>query len=254
MALIENEMPVNKVGQIVDENAHRLWSVFNYWIERAYSNDKPAKIEILGLDETSCRKGHTYITVAADLAERRVIHLTEGKDKLAVDRIKSYFLSKGLSPDDVKHVSMDMSPSFISGTKNNFKKAEIHFDRFHVVKLLNEAMDAVRKQERQEHEKLKGHKYIFLKNKSKLSDSKRKTLGELIKLFPLLGEAYRLKELFNDLWKQETEEDVMVFLKDWFEQVEASKIESFKKFAKTVMAHRSGIINFCGTRINPNIS
>ena len=250
MALIEHEMPVNKAGKLVDENAHRLWTIFNYWIERAYSKDAPKKIERLGLDETSRRKGHSYITVAADLDERRVIHVAEGKGKAAVGPIKDYFLSKGLSPSDVEHVSMDMSPSFISGTLTHFEKAAIHFDRFHVVKLLNEAMDTVRKQERLEHKMLKGHKYTFLKNKDKLSKAKKKALGEFIILFPVLGEAYRLKELFNDLWEQETEEEAILFLEDWFEQVETAGIEAFKRFSKTVKLHRSGIINFCGSRIN----
>ena len=77
-----------------------------------------------------------------------------------------------------------------------FPKSDIHFDRFHVVKLLNEAMDDVRKAERKEHDELKGHKYTFLKNRNNLSDNKQKALSELIILYPTLGEAYRLKELF----------------------------------------------------------
>lgn len=63
------------------------------------------------------------------------------------------------------------------------------FDRFHVVKLLNEAMDKVRQAERKEHDELKGHKYTFLKNRNHLSDSKQKALSELITLYPTLGEA-----------------------------------------------------------------
>ena len=85
------------------------------------------------------------------------------------------------------------------------------------------------------------------------SSSKQKALGELIKLFPTLGEAYRLKELFNDLWDQDTEEDAIMFLKDWFKQVDHAKIEPFKKFARMVRAHQSGIVNFCSSRINNGV-
>jgi len=253
MALIENEMPVNKIGKLVDEDAHRLWTIFNYWIERSYSADQPNQIVKLGVDETSQKKGHKYITIGVDLDERRVIHATEGKSKSSIERIKCYLESKSLAPDKVKHVSMDMSRSFISGTRDCFPEAEMHFDRFHIVKLLNEAMDEVRKFERKEHEELKGHKYTFLKNKSKLSKQKVRELGELIILFPTLGKAYRLKELFNYLWEQETRDDAIVFLDNWFEQVEKDDIGPFKKFAKTIKAHLSGVINFCGTRINNGI-
>lgn len=253
MALIESEMPINKIGQLINENAHRLWTIFNYWISRAYNADKPGAPKKLGFDETSKRKGHDYITLAVDLDERRVLHVTEGKDKNAVKAVKSYLESKGINSDKVKHASMDMSPSFISGVTEYFPKAEIHFDRFHVVKLLNEAMDKVRQMERKEHDELKGHKYTFLKNKNNLSDTKKNALNELIILYPTLGEAYRLKELFNDLWEMEEEEDAVNFLVEWCKEVEKSSIYPFKQFVKTIKSHWTGIVNFCETEINNGI-
>jgi transposase len=253
MALIESEMPINKIGQLIKENPHRLWTIFNYWIKRAYDADEPRRLKKLGLDETSKKKGHDYITLAVDLDERRVLHITEGKDKKAVKAVKLYLESKGVNVNKVMDVSMDMSPSFISGVTEYFPKAEIHFDRFHVVKLLNEAMDKVRQAERKEHDELKGHKYTFLKNKNNLSDSKQKALSELITLYPTLGEAYRLKELFNDLWEMEDAEDATHFLVDWCNQVEKVTIGPFMQFAKTVKAHWTGIINFCETGINNGV-
>lgn len=253
MALIESEMPINKVGKLLGENAHRIWTIFNYWIERAYAADDPSSIKKLGIDETSKRKGHDYVTLAVDIEERKVVHVTKGKDKAAVKTLKDYLESKQVNIAQVEHVSMDMSPSFISGIKEYFPKAEIHFDRFHVVKLLNEAMDKVRQSERKEHGELKGHKYTFLKNKSNLSGKKKKELGKLITLFPVLGKAYRLKELFNDLWDMETEEEATVFLVDWCQQVEEASIGAFMRFAKTVKSHWTGIVNFCETEINNGI-
>lgn len=253
MALIEYEMPINKIGQLLKENAHRLWTIFNYWIRRAYNSDMPKPPKKLGFDETSKKKGHDYITLAVDLDERRVLHVTEGKDKKAVKAVKTYLESKEIDVNKVRDVSMDMSPSFISGVTEYFPKAEIHFDRFHVVKLLNEAMDKVRQAERKEHDDLKGHKYTFLKNKNNLSDKKQKALSELIILYPTLGEAYRLKELFNDLWEMDDEEEATHFLVDWCKEVEKSNITPFKKFVKTVQSHWTGIVNFCEKEINNGV-
>ena len=253
MALIESEMPINKIGALLGENPHRLWTIFNYWIERAYASDEIEGLSKLGIDETSRRKGHATVTVGVDLDDRRVIHVTEGKDKKAVKAVKNYLEGKGVNSDKVRHASMDMSPSFISGVTDYFPKAEIHFDRFHVVKLLNEAMDKVRQLERKEHDELKGHKYTFLKNQINLSDKKKKELSRLITLFPTLGEAYRLKELFNDLWDMETEEEATIFLVDWCKEVEEKGIAPFKKFANTVKSHWTGIVNFCETEINNGI-
>ena len=253
MLLIESETPLNKIGHLVCENAHRLWLIFNYWVGKAYAADDPSGVTHLGIDETSRRKGHEYITLSVDLETRRVLHVTEGKSKESIEKTKDYLVSKGLSSEAIKHVSVDMSPSFIAGTKTHFPNAAIHFDRFHVVKLLNEAMDTVRKQERKEHDELKGKKYLFLKNKKNLSDRKTEELSKLITLYPTLGAAYRLKILFNTLWEMDTPEAASLFLDDWFAQVEASGIPAFKKFSKMVKSHRSGIINFCGTQINNGI-
>lgn len=253
MALIEKEMSVNKIGKLLNVTPHRVWRVFNYWIERAYVADEPEVPKKLGLDETSKRKGHNYITLGVNLEERRVLHVAEGKGKEAVKSIKEYLESKGIDVKKVSHASMDMSPSYISGVRDYFPNAEIHFDRFHVVKLLNEAMDKVRKVERKEHEELKGHKYTFLKKHSNLSGKRKGELKKLIKLFPTLGEAYRLKELFNDLWEMESEEEATAFLVSWCEEVEEKDIHPFKQFINTVKAHWSGIVNFCETEINNGI-
>ena len=133
MRLIENEMPMNRVADIVGENPHRLWTIFNYWIKKAYQADKTKVPNTLGLDETSKKKGHSYVTLAVDIDERKVFHVTEGKGKDAVKAVKTHLELKGVNPNKVKHVSMDMSPSFIAGVAENFPKAEVHFDRFHAV-------------------------------------------------------------------------------------------------------------------------
>ena len=247
MSLIENEMPTNKVAKLLGEHPNRIWRIFNYWIERAYQKDDVSQVTQLGFDETSRRKGHSYITVAVDLEERRVLHVVKGKNAKTIEDIKVYLGDKGVPAAQITQASIDLSPAFISGITEHFPKADITFDRFHVVKLLNEAMDTVRKQERKEHEQLKGHKYTFLKNK--LSTKKQSELKELITLYPTLGEAYRLKILFNDLWTMPDKDAATAFIDQWFDEVEQSKIQPFMKFAKTVKAHLSGIINFVETKI-----
>ena len=231
------------------EYPNRIWRIFRYWINLSYQSDDPSEVSKLGFDETSRRKGHSYVTVGVDLENNRVIHVVEGKDANTIKRIKEYLESKGASASQVTQASIDLSPAFISGILKHFPEASITFDRFHVVKLLNEAMDEVRKQERKEHDQLKGHKYTFLKNKESLSDDRQLELAKLITLYPTLGEAYRLKTLFNDLWDMPDRESAVAFVDHWFNEVEQSKIPAFMKFAKTVKSHLSGIVNFVETRI-----
>jgi transposase len=90
MSLIENEMPVNKVARLLGEHPNRVWRIFNYWIELAYQKDDVSQVTQLGFDETSRRKGHSYITVAVDLEERRVIHVVKGKNAQTIKEIRIF--------------------------------------------------------------------------------------------------------------------------------------------------------------------
>jgi transposase len=183
----EVEMPVNRVAEILKVNPQRIWTIFNHWISKAKAADDPGTITKLGVDETSTKKGHHYVTLGVDLDEARVIHVTEGKGKATLQSIQQHLEDKGVDKEQVEQISMDLSPSFIDGAAESFPAAQITFDRFHVVKLLNEAMNQVRIAERKEHDALKGHKYTFLKNRENLSDKKEKELDELIKLYPTLS-------------------------------------------------------------------
>ena len=253
LALIEREMPVNRVAELLKVNPQRIWTIFNHWISKARAADDPSALTKLGVDETSTKKGHHYVTLGVDLDTSRVIHVTEGKGKATLKSIQQHLETKGVEKEQVKQISMDLSPAFIVGAAESFPEAQITFDRFHVVKLLNEAMNQVRMIERKEHDALKGHKYTFLKKRENLSDKQEQSLAEMITLYPTLGEAYRLKVLFNDLWVMPSKEAAEAFLLQWCYEVENSKIPAFIKFTKTVRVHWSGIVHFVTSRITNGI-
>jgi transposase len=253
LALIEREMPVNRVAEILKVNPQRIWTIFNHWISKAKAADDPGMITKLGVDETSTKKGHHYVTLGVDLDEARVIHVTEGKGKATLQSIQQHLETKGVDKKQVEQISMDLSPSFIAGVAESFPAAQITFDRIHVVKLLNEAMNQVRITERKEHDALKGHKYTFLRNRENLSDKQEQVLAEMIILYPTLGEAYRLKTLFNDLWTMPDKPAADAFLRQWCAEVDANKIPAFMKFANTVRAHWSGIVHFVESCITNGI-
>jgi transposase len=253
MALIEREMPVNKVAEILQVYPKRVWTIFNYWISIAYSEDEQREVTVLGIDETSSKKGHEYITIAADMDERRVLHATEGKGKETLFKIRSHLEQKGVKPEQIENICMDMSPSFIAGAMDEFPKSAIVFDRFHIVKLLNEAMDEVRKKERIQHQLLKNHRYTFLKNEKNLTPNQKEQRNEILELLPIIGEAYRFKELFNDLWEFNEKEQAAGFLAFWCDLVEEGKIIPFKNFVKTIKAHWSGITNYFESKISNGV-
>ncbi len=253
MLLLESEMPVKKAAKVLNIYDTRLWRIFKYWVEKAFKALDLSEMESVGIDETSSKKGHNYVTLAVDLNQKKVIYATPGKDASCLDRFQSHIAEKGCDANNIKQASIDMSPAFISGIMKNFPNAQITFDRFHVTKLINVAMDSLRKSERKEIKELSGHKYLFLKNDDKLKGDEITDKYHLLTAYPKLGEAYRLKELFNEFWDLKDTEEASGYLAYWCDQVVESAIEPFMKAAKTIKAHWTGIVNYIGSRINNGI-
>jgi len=253
MLLIESEMPVKRAANMMRIYDTRLWRIFQYWVRKAIKSDIQKEVVSIGIDETSTRKGHAYVTLAVDMETRRVIYVTSGKGSECINNLKEHLIEKGCNNDQIEQACIDMSPAYISGIFNNFPKAQITFDKFHVIKIINEAMDKLRKAERKEIEELKGYKYVFLKHDKDLTYKQKEAKYYFLTSYPKLGEGYRLKELFNDFWDIESEEEAGGYLSYWCDLVEDSKIEPFIKAANTIKAHWSGIMNYIKSNLNNGI-
>lgn len=253
MLLIEYEMPVNKAAATLRVVAHRLWRVFNFWVRDGVQKDSLEEVKQVGIDETSAKKGHDYVTVCADLEKRRVIYVGEGRESTTVADLAAVLTKKKGDPAAVSHVAIDMSPAYISGVMEHLPNAKIVFDKFHIMALLGKAMDELRKSERREFDMLKGHKYTVLYRYENLSSKKKDELDYMLMAFPRLGEGYRLKELFSTFWELGETEDALAFLTYWCDTVMETDIQPFKLFVKTLNAHWSGIINYVKAKINSGV-
>ena len=251
MLLIEDEMTVNKAAKITKVNPNRLWNIFNYWVLKAHKEDTINNLEKIGFDETSIKKGHNYVTTMVDLDKRRVLFATEGKSADCIEKSVEFLNEKKVYTDSIKHVCIDMSPSFISGCYEYLPNASVKFDKFHVMKEVNKAMDELRKLERKGNDMLKKHKYTFLKNK--LSPKIQNERDFLLEMYPKLGEGYRLKYLFKDFWDLKDKEEAESYLAFWCDVADDSGIYPFQKAVRTIKAHWSGIINYTESRINNGI-
>jgi len=253
MALIEGEMPVSSAAGILHIWAPRLWRIFAHWVGRARSRVDLSGLNKIGMDETSSRRGHKYVMLSVDLDKNRVVFACPGKDENTVEQLRNYLETKGIKPKDISHFSIDMSPAFIAGIRKQFPDSVVVFDRFHLKKLLNESMDALRKLERKEHDQLKGHKYTFLKKQKDLSDENKQAKFELMELFPKLGDGVRFVELFDDFFAFHDKEQAAAYLAWWCDQVEDSGIFPFNTFVNTVKLHWSGVVNWYDNKISNGV-
>ena len=253
MLLIESEMPVSKVSSLVKTTAPRIWRVFDYWINLAVSKDDLSSVKQIGMDETSRKKGHNYVTIFADLESHRVIHACEGKDAATVKSFVESLEEKGGDRKDIGLVSMDMSPAFISGVMETLPDACLVFDKFHLVQSLNKSLDEVRVAERKGNDLLKGHKYTVLKKYENLSKDKKSELEYVLMMYPTLGEAYRLRELFMEVFSIAEPQEAKGYLWFWCDMVRDSKIFPYMKFVNMIKAHWSGITAYFDKRVTNGV-
>lgn len=230
MKLIESEMSVSSVSKTVKETATRIWRVFRHWVGKACEDMSLAKVRRIGVDETSSRRGHYRITQFVDLDTRQLIYATTGKGADTFDKFADELKKRGGSPDNIEVVSMDMSPSFISGYFEHFQHAALVFDKFHIVKMPNKAVDDTRKGEAKDKKLLKGHRFTLLRRSSRLSPDKLQEIEELFVSYPELGKAYKFKEGFHDAFACDTAEDSIAYLDQWCSAVKRSSLVFMNKF------------------------
>ena len=246
MALIEGETPVNSVAKTLREYPNRIWTIFRHWIGRGKRGLDLSGVRRIGVDETSRRKGHSYITQFVDLDTRQTVFVCPGKDSDTFKGFSEWLIEHGGDPSFIETVAMDMSNAFTSGCMTYFPDAHIVYDKFHMVQETNKRLDEVRKAEAGEKKLLKGHRFTFLHLRRNLPEERQQELDTLLLTYPSLGKAYSLKEGLVDILNAATSgaegawED---FLK-WMEMAEMSALEPFRKLVATFKGHLFGIKTF----------
>ena len=249
---LASHMPVHTVSKIIKESDYKIWSMLERYVSKALANNDYSQLTAVGMDETSKRKGHDYITLFVDLQQKRTIFITEGKNQETVKAFADDLGTHNGKPEAITDVSCDMSPAFIRGITDHLPNAEITFDRFHIMKVLNTAVNQVRKQEVVIQSILKGHKYIFLKNESNLTVKQRQVRQELSisKLNLKSIRALHIRENFQEIYKADSCEQFETLLKKWYFWATHSRIEPIKQAAYTIKNHWDGVLQWKKSLIN----
>jgi transposase len=207
--------------------------------------------KVIGIDEVSIRKGHTYRIVVSDLERHRPIWFG-GRDRSETSMDEFY---KELGPSVSKRIRlavMDMWKPFRNSTlkAEHAPQASILFDKFHVLRHLGDALDQVRKSEYarlsgKNRRFIKGQKYTLLSRRENLTHQGRQSLKLLLKANKRLNTAYLLKESFGQLWDYQTEGWAWRFFQNWCDALKWQRLAPFEKFATMILRHWDGIAAYC---------
>jgi len=237
------EMPVAAVARKVDEHDTRLWRVFHYYVNKAMNSLDMSSVKRIAIDETSSRRGHEYVTLFVDVDTKRVLFATEGKDATVLKEFVSFLKEKGINHENIEEVCSDMSPAFKKGVEDEFPKVHLTFDKFHVMKLVNEALDQVRRMEQNEQPELKKTRYLWLKNQQNLKPDQKERVLKLKDTNLKTARAYRIKLALQDLW---TKSGMFApfYFQEWYDWAIRSQLEPIVKVAQTLKKHEPGILRW----------
>ena len=248
--MLAKGMPVKSIANLVKEHDTRLWRVLDHYVHESRDRSDFSAVTAVGVDETSSKRGHNYVSVFVDMKSSQILFATEGKDASTLERFKTDLEAHHGDPACIHEVCCDMSPAFTSGVEKHFPEAHLTFDKFHVLKIINEAVDEVRREEQQSHPELKRTRYLWLKNPGNLKEHQVATLAALqVKNMNLkTARAYHIRLNFQEFWNQPLQE-AEIFLTKWYYWATHSRLEPIKKAAYTIKRHGDGILRWFTSKI-----
>lgn len=259
--LMGAEMPVAALSRIVGEHDTRLWRILEWHVEDARKRVKVEEVDALVVDETSRAKGHEYVTLFAEPGKTkgRVLFVADGRDHFTFKAFLKDFAAHGGVAAQVRDIAMDMSGAFLRGAAETLPFAAITFDRFHVMKLVSDAIDEVRRAESRERPELKGTRYDWLRNPDSLSAEGCERVTSLAAQNVRTAKAYQLRLNLQPLWEQQDADAAKTYLSKWCRWAlrvtrprkdgKPTGYEPMRRAATTIRDHAQGILHYFRRRM-----
>jgi transposase len=227
-------------------------SIIKARLEQDYGHPRLRPLKRLSIDEIYFGRHKKFYTLVIDLDTGQIVWVVKGKGGEA---LRPFWRALRLSHARIEAVAMDMSPAYWAAVLEHLPEAAIVFDRFHIIKLVNEKLDDLRREMVREatgqmKQTVKGIRYLLLMRRDHVEEEKLPRLDEALKHNEPLLTGYLLKEALGLLWEQSTYGQMRSFLNEWCAWADESGIRQMRQLAKTLLSHKSGIFAWWKHRIN----
>ena len=241
-------MTILDVSRYLGVSETMIRGIDKKYLRKNFGKPRLRDLEILAIDEIYIGRKKKFLTIVINWETGAIVFVGEGKGENA---LKPFWKRLRSSHAKVKAVATDMSSAYYAAVQKNLPKVKHVFDRFHIVKLMNEKLTELRRDLQAEAEKmgrtvLKGIRWLLLKHPDNLDESKneRARLIAALELNESLATAYYLKDDLNQIWQQPDKASAEKFLTYWCGLANASGIKVLQTMAKTLSTHRGGILNW----------
>jgi len=252
-AFIEQQLTRLTIQDIVETYGLSWNTVCEIDLARLKKMSRPGwkTLRRLAIDENYLGARHGFVTVVLDLDTMAIVSVLKGRGKAA---LALFFSKLKDAKAKIEAVATDMAGGYIAAVQEHLPQAALVFDRFHVVKLMNEKLSDLRREMYHEltdkmHRKvLKGTRWLLVMNPENLTQNEKvdekARLHEALKLNESQAKAYDLKEDLRQFWNQRSKPAAEQHLEAWCRRAEASGIRQLHTMAKTLRMHRRGLLNW----------
>lgn len=242
-------MTIHDIAMNLKMSWNTVKEIQKRYLHRQYSKPRLKEVRYIAIDEFAVQKGHKYMTVVYDLEQGRAIYVGDGRES---EVLKTFWKRLQSSGAKLKAIAMDMWPAYLKSVLEHTKNVPIVYDKFHIIKKMNKALDETRRllyREETEVNKrpvIKGLRWLLLKHPENLKEewNEKQRLDEALTINKPLAQAYYLKEELHLLWQQDNKNAAEQFLNQWVEKARATTIPPLNRFCNMIMGHRSGIFNW----------
>jgi transposase len=243
-------MTVRQVAQLLAVSDMRIWRTLDYYVDQARAQENFSGVTAVGLDETAARRGHDYISLFHDLNAGRLLFACEGRKAEVVALFADDLETHQGCAENVRALCIDMSASYRAGIAEHLPWAEVTFDEFHVIQLVNTAVDEVRRQEAKSTPSLKRSRYLWLKDKHDWSRRQILQYIDLKRLNLKTHRAFRIKEALREIFRSAPDRATAEpLLQRWYQWARRCRLGPLKRVAKTLKDHWEGILNAFDSRL-----
>jgi transposase len=252
-------LPVRQAAQMLRVRDKQLWRRIKHYVAQARAKQDMSSVSLVGIDETSLKRGHDYITVVHDLDAKRLLFATPDNDHKTVEQFAVDLEAHGGERAAIAHACIDMSAAYAKGIGKSLPNAQISYDRYHVVALANKAMDQVRKAEwktdsERVHEALgdltarerRSILWAMRRNPSGWSNRQANAMHWLKRANLKSARAWRLKmglrEVFARARSHNDVTQAAVDMKRWISWARRSRLDPFKRLGATLKEHFEGVV------------
>ena len=247
MLALRGAMSIRDVARFTGLHWDTVKNIEKDWLEKKYSRTRLSESTILGIDEVYLGKKLGYITVVRDLESGTVLHVGRGRGS---DSLEAFRRRVRRRKKQIVAVALDMSNAYTAWVRKVLPDADIVYDHFHVIKLMNERMDKLRrttmnKLADEQKKELKNKRFLLLRNEENLTAEAAAELKALRLEFSDLGTASLMKEYLRNIYKMaDTMELARTAFMLWCQKAEASGIGCLKQMARTIRSRLTGLLGY----------